>query len=59
MTQLDFSVQSDIKRNDEIGVLSESLNCLSYNLANTLSDLRESNVALEHEIERKKLLEKQ
>lgn len=39
MAQLDFSVQSDIKRNDEIGVLSESLNDLSCNLANTLLPL--------------------
>ena len=52
MAELDFSMKSDLKRNDEVGVLSESLNALSGNLEKTLHEL-ESEIRKERELERK------
>lgn len=52
MAELDFSMKSDLKRNDEVGVLSESLNVLSGNLEKTLHEL-ESEIRKEKELEKK------
>ena len=42
-------MKSDLKRNDEVGVLSESLNALSGNLEKTLHEL-ESEIRKEKEL---------
>ena len=43
MAQLDFKVQSTLKREDEIGILSGSLNSLAANLDSARTELKETN----------------
>lgn len=58
MANLDFTSYCEIKSNDEIGNLSESLNSLSKNLSNTLEELKLANKKLVKDIEKEKNLEK-
>lgn len=58
MAELDFSQKSNIKREDEIGNLSNTLNFLSENLCKSLNSLREANAKLEKDIEKERQLEK-
>ncbi|MFC0215788.1 sensor histidine kinase [Paenibacillus chartarius] len=58
MAKLDFREQSGIRRSDEIGSLSETLNFLSENLNKALSELQEANAKLQEDIEKEKRLER-
>ncbi len=57
MADLDFSEKISIKRNDELGSLSESLNILSTNLSNNIRELEDANKKLIDDIERERHLE--
>lgn len=52
MSELDFSEKLDIKRNDEIGALSENINKLSASLDTALAELKETNESLRRDIEK-------
>lgn len=56
MSNLDFSQKYDIKSEDEIGMLGQSINKLSNNLEKTIQDLKEANLDLEKDIEQKSKL---
>lgn len=58
MAKMDFSEKCSFERNDEIGVLSSSINYLSDSLNNTLNDLNQKNEKLKEDIEKEKNLEK-
>lgn len=58
MSKMDFTEKCEIKRNDEIGNLANTLNFLSENLSNALDDLKVKNTHLEKEIEKERELEK-
>ncbi|WML33819.1 ATP-binding protein [Clostridium sp. OS1-26] len=58
MADLDFSKKCNIKREDEIGNLSDTLNFLSENLNRSLTSLKEANSKLEEDIEKERRLEK-
>ena len=53
MTNLDFGVKYNIKRKDEIGTLGKSINLLSTQLENTISELKLANYELRMDIENK------
>lgn len=57
MSNLNFSVKSDIESDDEIGTLAKTLNFLSLNLDNALSQLKTANKKLLKDIEKEKALE--
>lgn len=57
MSDLNFSVKSDIESDDEIGTLAKTLNFLSLNLDNALSHLKTANEKLLKDIEKEKALE--
>ena len=57
MTNLDFSVRTDMKRTDELGVLSRSLDTMAEKLDQALSGLREANAKLKDEMEQERELE--
>ncbi len=54
MSGLDFTTKYDVKSNDEIGELGESINHLSEKLEETISDLKSANNRLQSDIEEKK-----
>ncbi|MCT4544028.1 MAG: HAMP domain-containing histidine kinase [Vallitalea sp.] len=58
MANMDFSIKSTIKRNDELGTLSNSLNILSTNLDEALSSLKEANKQLVIDMQKEKKQEK-
>lgn len=51
MASMDFSVKEDSRRQDELGVLSRSINTLSDNLENALGELQTANVKLKEDYE--------
>lgn len=53
MRGLDFSTRFEVKRDDEIGVLGNSMNELSDKLEQTISDLKTANIELQQDIEKK------
>lgn len=57
MSGLEFNWICDEKRNDEIGVLSSSLNELSQKLSTALSELKSANESLQKDIETERKLE--
>ncbi|MEF3303871.1 sensor histidine kinase [Paenibacillus sp. GYB003] len=57
MAKLDFTAKSPIRRNDEIGSLSNSLNSLSETLDATLKELQLANEQLREDVEHKKRIE--
>jgi len=57
MSTLDFTVRSPIRRNDEIGSLSDSLNALSTTLDQTLKELRQANSQMRSDMEMKQRIE--
>lgn len=59
MAGLDFSSFSEVKRTDEIGILSGSLNELSVKLSEALSELQEANQKLQADVDRERQLERQ
>ncbi|MCT4598589.1 MAG: ATP-binding protein [Vallitalea sp.] len=54
MANMDFSVKSSINSNDELGILSNSLNFLASNLDKALNDLTEANNQLVLDMEKEK-----
>lgn len=59
MADMDFDSLSPVRRTDEIGVLSDSLNELSVKLSTTLEELREANRKLQADIDMERELERQ
>jgi two-component system sensor histidine kinase VanS len=57
MANLDFSVRSEVKSQDEIGNLGSTLNFLSQNLDETLRQLHSANRKLTADIEKERQLE--
>lgn len=57
MAKLDFSEIIEVKRNDELGSLSESLNTLSTNLSTSMEKLQDANNQLKEDIEKERKLE--
>ncbi|AOT70670.1 sensor histidine kinase [Geosporobacter ferrireducens] len=58
MAELDFSVECDVKSDDEIGNLANSINKLASSLHKNMKTLRDTNERLKVEIERERTLEK-
>lgn len=59
MADLDFDSRCLVKRTDEIGVLSDSLNELSMKLSTALFNLQEANQKLQADIDMERQLERQ
>ena len=59
MANMDFGGRITNKRIDEIGVLSNSLDILSENLNNALTDLQTANAKLQDDIDMERQLERQ
>lgn len=57
MSQLNFDRRLDIKRNDEIGELAQSINHLSGSLSLALADLKATNEKLKSDIELERQLD--
>lgn len=57
MSELNFQVHYEGKRQDEIGALGESMNRMSERLETTISELKEANVQLAKDIERKEKID--
>lgn len=53
MTNLDFDVKYNGDRDDEIGVLGESMNEMSVKLEKTIKELKTANIELEKDLENK------
>ena len=53
MAQLDLDVKVDHTSNDEIGELADSMNEMSYQLKNTLTELQQANAKLQTDIDEK------
>lgn len=58
MSNLDFTEKCEIDRNDEIGVLSDSINKLSSSLDTALTELKTTNEQLVRDIEKERKIEK-
>lgn len=58
MEKMDFSEKCEVQGNDEISMLSHSINEMSDSLDETLKDLKEKNERLQLDIEREKALDK-
>ena len=58
MANLDFSEKCEVKSDDEIGNLANTLNFLSENLNEALTCLRSANLKLEEDINKERNLEK-
>ena len=56
MSQLDFSNPCTVNTNDEFGELSRSLNTMSTNLEQVLSDLESANIQLEKDVNKERML---
>lgn len=56
---LDFEARCKSKRKDELGILTESINEMSDNLATALTKLKLSNLKLQNDIEKERRLEEQ
>lgn len=59
MAALDFSGLCTVRRTDEIGILSGSLNELSQKLSSALSELQNANEQLQADIDKERELERQ
>ncbi len=57
MAGLDFSVRTEMKRTDELGTLSRSLDTMARNLDQALKSLRSANAKLKDEMEQERELE--
>ncbi|MGE8207724.1 sensor histidine kinase [Heyndrickxia sp. NPDC080065] len=57
MARLDFTYKSEMKSNDEIEELSNSLNELSDNLQKTMAELKQKNKQLKDDIEKEREME--
>ncbi len=56
ISQLDFSNPCTVNTNDEFGELSRSLNTMSTNLQQALSDLESANIQLEKDVNKERML---
>ncbi|HFL3608292.1 TPA: sensor histidine kinase [Clostridioides difficile] len=56
MSQLDFSNPCTVNTNDEFGELSRSLNTMSTNLQQALSNLESANIQLEKDVNKERML---
>ena len=54
MADLDFSVRTAMKRTDELGILSENLDCMAGNLDQALKSLQQANSQLKSEMEQER-----
>ena len=54
MADLDFSVRTAMKRTDELGILSENLDCMAENLDKALKSLQQANSQLKSEMEQER-----
>jgi len=59
MAELDLSWRSEMKRSDEIGLLSRNLNTMAQRLESAMDDLQQANIKLRRDIEREREQEKQ
>lgn len=57
MAVLDFNEKYDVKRNDEIGTLGESINSLSNQLEASISDLKQANDKLKQDIQKERQID--
>lgn len=57
MSSMDFSARCEVNSEDEIGYLGETLNFLSTNLKDALTDLKNKNKQLEADIDKERKLE--
>ncbi len=57
ISECDFQYKYDVKSEDEIGILGNSLNLISNNLEKSLSELQEANEMLKKEMDIKKIQE--
>jgi two-component system, OmpR family, sensor histidine kinase VanS len=57
MAVLDFSEKYDVRRNDEIGTLGQSINSLSNQLEKSIGELRQANSKLKQDIERERKID--
>ncbi|WP_346961903.1 HAMP domain-containing sensor histidine kinase [Clostridium sp.] len=57
ISECDFQYKYDVKREDEIGVLGNSLNLISSNLEKSLSELQTANEKLKNEMDIKEVQE--
>lgn len=51
--RMDFDEKYEVKRRDEIGILGESINTMSANLEEYISELKSANIELKKDIEKK------
>ncbi|NBD27870.1 sensor histidine kinase [Paenibacillus glycinis] len=58
MARMDFSQRSAIRRRDEIGNLSDTLNFLSVNLKAALEELQSANDKLQEDVDKERRLER-
>lgn len=58
MANMDFTKKCTVKKNDEVGNLSESINHLSDTLNETLNDLNQKNKKLQDDIEKEQNLDR-
>ncbi|WP_152396150.1 sensor histidine kinase [Paenibacillus guangzhouensis] len=58
LAKLDFSVRTDMKRQDEIGELAQTFDYLATELRDTMGELQEANDQLQQDIEKEKQLER-
>lgn len=59
MAKMDFSQVYSGNSYDEVGILGESINTMSYNLEKTISSLKTANAALVQDIDKKEKIDKQ
>lgn len=57
MSNMDFSAKVDIKTDDELGELGESMNIMSVRLEKTIKDLKIANLELSNDIKQKEHIE--
>ncbi|MFL0198371.1 ATP-binding protein [Clostridium sp. WILCCON 0269] len=58
MAMMDFTEKCNIKNEDEIGNLANTLNFLAYNLDKALTSLKKANTKLEEDIEKEREIDK-
>ena len=57
MSELDFTAKYEVKTEDEVGVLGNSMNMLSETLEQALAELKEANMELKKDLEKKEQID--
>jgi two-component system sensor histidine kinase VanS len=57
MSKLDFSQKVEVKSQDELGELGQSLNSLSEQLSRSIAELQAANALLQEEVERERKID--